>query len=211
MIQEGQTATNPKTGQKIVFKGGQWRLLQGAPGAAPAAPMSKLSPQEQTQLGDLRQSAQTFGEIADQAGKFVELNRGAATGPIYKIPFADAVGEFFNPNVAQMNALASRMAPQQRMPGSGTTSDRDLALFLKAIPSTERMGAANEAIATDMRGMADKRRQRAYFFDQFAQQNGTLRGAQEAFDRMWAQRQAAPKPKPVTKPQAGSWKVIGEE
>jgi hypothetical protein len=27
-VQEGQTATNPQTGQKIIFRGGQWQAVQ---------------------------------------------------------------------------------------------------------------------------------------------------------------------------------------
>lgn len=32
-FREGQTATNPKTGQKVMFRGGQWVNAGGAPGA----------------------------------------------------------------------------------------------------------------------------------------------------------------------------------
>lgn len=35
-VQEGATATNPQTGQKIQFKGGQWVPMQGGPQVAPA-------------------------------------------------------------------------------------------------------------------------------------------------------------------------------
>lgn len=194
MYQEGQTATNPKTGQRVVFRGGQWVNAGMAPGAA--RPPPRLTPQEQIQLKEARESANSFGEIANQADQFVRLNRKAGTGPVYRIPGAEFIGEALNPNVAQMNALTARMAPAQRQPGSGTTSDRDLSLFLKAIPNVDRPGEANAAIARDMRQMADRRAQRAQFFDRYAQERGTLLGAEEAFAQFIRQqgaRQSAPR------------------
>lgn len=185
MYREGQTATNPKTGQKVVFRNGQWvNAGMAAPGQRPM----RLSPQEQIQLKEARESANMFGEIAGQAQQFVDLNRKAGTGPIYKLPGAEFVGETLNPNVAQMNALTARMAPAQRVPGSGNTSDRDLAMFLKAVPNVDRPGPANAAIAKDMQGMASKRRERAIFLDNYARQNGTLVGAEEAYQASLNQR-----------------------
>jgi hypothetical protein len=173
-------------------------------------PAAKLPAQEEISLREARDSAQMMSEVTEQAERFSELNRKAATGPIYKIPFAEEVASVFKPELAQMNALTARMAPAQRVPGSGTTSDRDLALFLRAIPNTDRMGSANGEITRDMRAMADKRKERAYFFDRFAQQNGTLKGAQEAFDRQWNARSRTPA-RQSARTQGKGWKILGVE
>lgn len=180
IIVEGQTATNPATGQKIVYRGGKWFPLN-ADGSGGPAPVAKLSAQEQAQLADLRNSANQMREMAGQAQQFDTLNRQAGTGPIYKIPGVSEVASMFNPRVAQMDALTARMAPAQRVPGSGTTSDRDLALFMKSVPSVDRPGEANAAIARDMQSSAKRREAYATFMDQYAKQNGTLMGAEEAY------------------------------
>ena len=203
IIVEGQTATNPQTGEKIVYRGGKWYPASSAPTQG-----GKLIPQEEIALNEARQSANMFSEIATQAEQFGKLNEKVGTGPVYKIPGAKSIANIFNPDMARMEALSARMAPAQRVPGSGTTSDRDLALFLKAVPDVERMGAGNAGIIEDMKGMATKRQQRAYFLDRYAQQNGTLKGAEEAFAKQWAAKSAKPPTakKPVTSGQG--WKVI---
>jgi hypothetical protein len=180
IIVEGQTATNPATGERIVYRGGKWFPLN-ADGSGGPAPTARLAPQERAQLSELRNSANQMREMASQAQQFDTLNRKAGTGPIYKIPGVSEVASLFNPEVAQMDALTSRMAPQQRVPGSGTTSDRDLALFLKSVPSLDRPGEANAAIARDMQATAKRRESYATFMDQYAKKNGTLLGAEEAY------------------------------
>jgi hypothetical protein len=203
IIVEGQTATNPQTGEKIVYRGGKW-----FPAGASATQGGKLLPQEEIALKDARDSANMFTEVSTQAEQFGKLNEKVGTGPIYKIPGAKSIANIFNPDMARMEALSARMAPAQRVPGSGTTSDRDLALFLKAVPDVERMGSGNAGIIEDMKSMATKRQQRAYFLDRYAQQTGTLKGAEEAFAKEWAAKSAKPRATkgPVTS--GSGWKVI---
>ncbi len=200
MYREGQTATNPKTGQRVVFKAGQWVNAGGATGVA--RPPSRMTPQEQIQLKEAREGAQTAQEFSRQANAFVDLNRKAGTGMIYKVPLVSEIASTMKPEVAQMDALTARMAPAQRVPGSGTTSDRDLGLYLKAVPNIDRPGPANEAIAQDMTATARERADRAAFLDSFAQQNGTLMGAEQAYRAR--QRSSAgagrAKPMPLPKP-----------
>lgn len=181
MYKEGQTATNPKTGQRVVYKGGQWvNAGTAAPGVG-GGRAPRLTPQEQIQLKEAREAAQMSQDFSRQANNFVDLNRKAGTGMIYKVPFVSEIASSFKPEVAQMDALTARMAPAQRVPGSGTTSDRDLGLYLKAVPNIDRPGPANEAIAQDMTATARERASRATFLDSFAQQNGTLMGAEQAY------------------------------
>jgi len=155
------------------------------------APQSKLTPQEEKALSEARDSANMFADVTTQAQQFGKLNEKSPTGPIYALPFAKEIGSFFDPNIARMQALTARMAPAQRVPGSGTTSDRDLALFLQAIPSVDRMGSGNAGVIDDMNAITKKRQARAYFMDRYAQANGTLKGAEEAFARSWQAQQPA--------------------
>lgn len=206
MYQEGQTATNPKTGQKIVFKGGQWVNAGGPSQMA----QRRLTPQEEILLSEARQGASSASDMASQAQRFVELNKRAATGPIYAIPGVNALMSAFKPELAQMDALQARMAPAQRQPGSGTMSDRDLELFMRAIPSTSRMGTANQEIARDMQVMADKRKARSEFLDAYAKRAGTLKGAEAAFERYWEQRTKGGQ-RPPKSATGGGYKIISVE
>jgi len=52
------------------------------------------------------------------------------------------------------------MVPSQRVPGSGTTSDRDLALFKSAVPALLNTPEGNRLIIETMRGVAQDKRAR---------------------------------------------------
>jgi hypothetical protein len=180
MYKEGQTATH-KDGRKIIFQNGQWRLHQGD-GATPR-PARQLATREQMQLDEMRAAARTSDEAARTAEQFVGLNKEQGTGGLWSVPGIPMAVSAFDPEVAQMRALTARMAPQQRVPGSGTTSDRDLSLYLQAVPGMDRPGKANAAIAQQARADADRRGAYAQFLDEYASQHGTLVGAEKA----WAQ------------------------
>jgi hypothetical protein len=82
------------------------------------------------------------------------------------------------------------MAPQQRVPGSGETSNKDLSLFLQAVPGLDKPGPANSAIARQARADAARRQEYAVFLDRWASERGTLAGAEQA----WLQSQSRPRP-----------------
>lgn len=204
MFNEGQTATNPKTGQKIVFRGGQWVNAGTAPGSVSA---KRLTPQEQIQLKEAREAAGTSDEAARMAEQFVELNKQQGSGQLWAIPGTAAVAGAFDPEIAQMNSLTAKMAPAQRVPGSGTTSDRDLSLYLQAVPGMNRPGPANAAIARQAREDAQRRADRAAFMDRYAAERGTLQGADEAYRaRSSTQRPATARPQPKTS--GKGWRIV---
>lgn len=80
---EGQTATNPQTGEKIIFRGGQWQPLNGGParsgpissGAKPVDPLRNAADaRDQTRLDILianeeRRAADDARKAADEADK----------------------------------------------------------------------------------------------------------------------------------------------
>lgn len=77
---EGQTATNPKTGQRVIFKGGQWISA----GAATGSPVTgrKLSPQEQKRLNQIGDDANTASEIIRQYRDAAIASKRLKTGPM---------------------------------------------------------------------------------------------------------------------------------
>lgn len=141
----------------------------------------QLSAQERKELSEARTSASLVDTTLSDLQRFQRLQGQQKTGGGLAIPFAREVAGAFDPQVAEMNEITARLAPAQREPGSGTTSDRDLALFLQAVPGAQRPGQANNAIID--RGLQEgaRRQLRSEFLDRFAQQNGTLAGSGEAW------------------------------
>lgn len=186
---EGQTATNPQTGQTIVFRGGQWVSAAPQGGASGVGMARKLSPQNQAYLSDQRTSAQAAADAERAAARFLELNQKQGTGQIFSVPGISEMYGAFNPNMSEMEALTNRMAPALRAPGSGAMSDKDLATFKKSIPNPNFPGPTNQKLAEGITRGA--RRQQGYvaFLERYAQQNGTIIGAQEAWDRQQRQPQ----------------------
>ena len=96
--------------------------------------------------------------------------------------FANKAAAFFgDPEAQYLDSITSTLAPAKRVPGSGTTSDRDLALFLKGTPGLDKDEATNRALIEDGRREAIRRQQRADFLEAYAREKGTLIGAEQAF------------------------------
>ena len=96
----------------------------------------------------------------------------------------------------QMAAIQSRLGPNQRVQGSGSSSDRDVALFLKGIPSTDNYGNVNQGIREDFQRKYGLALEKSNAMKSYLDANGNLNG----FDGAWAQRDQVEKP--ATKPKA---------
>lgn len=199
-FREGQTATNPKTGQQIVYRSGQW--VSAGPANGGAMPRPKLSTREQMFLDEARTAARGSDEAALTAEQFVDINRNQNTGGWRAIPGATDLAGALDPEISRMNSLTARMAPQQRVPGSGTTSDRDLSLYLQAVPSAAKPGNVNSDIARQARADAERRSRYVQFLDRYVSQNGSLLGAEQA----WRTEQAA-----AGKPRIASEAAMGTQ
>lgn len=104
---------------------------------------------------------------------FGALNREARTGEFYTniIPgFAEGAPE------QEMRAITSRLAPGQRIEGSGTTSDRDIQMFVQAVPSVDKKGSVNKSIRNNFASQYEKSKAKLnflqYYFDQYGHLNG---------------------------------------
>jgi len=140
-----------------------------------------LTPKEQGELAAAREAARNALGVLPDLERFSRLNADQDSGGLYAVPFVDQVLGAIDPEASQMNEITSRLAPAQRQEGSGTMSDRDLALFLRSVPSVQRPREANSALIE--RGRAEGRRRQAYadFLDRYAAEQGTLSGADELF------------------------------
>lgn len=143
-IQEGQTATNPKTGQKVVFHGGQWVSAGGASGP------SVGSVQEQKRfiaLQDAGDQARTMIRPLLTARQLINKTpTGFIEGPIQGVK--RMLGDDSVPTTAreQLNAIQNKMVMAFRVPGTGSISDSERDSFRKSLFDPSYQRSSNQAI-----------------------------------------------------------------
>jgi len=179
IIVEGQTATNPQTGERIIYRGGKWFPLGAGGGSGGFVPKDS-----QKAIDDARAASLQSGKIATAADDFLKINRTAKTGEIFGLPFVSDVVSNFSTPIAAMDAITNQIAPQMRPPGSGASSDKDTKSFRKSFPNVDYTGPANSQIAARLKANADRDARYADFLEQYAVKNGSLVGADNAFRTM---------------------------
>jgi hypothetical protein len=109
------------------------------------------------ELAPARQNLGLVKELRARLSASPEGAEGALTGVAarYGIKTKDAS------NVEAANAIIAQLVPQQRVPGAGTTSDRDLELFRQAVPALMNTRKGNEIILNTMEATAQDRIARA--------------------------------------------------
>lgn len=152
-------------------------------GYVPENDLRRLSPEDARAVREARERATGLNASLPDWRRFESLNREEATGSLGQI-----VGNAINaPNIAgreredEMRAIVNRWTPRQREPGSGTTSDRDIAIFTGSLPSTGRVGPSNSNIIRGIERDARLASEYADFLDWYWPRTGTLSGAQAAW------------------------------
>jgi hypothetical protein len=109
------------------------------------------------ELAPARQNLGLVKELRARLSSAPEGAEGALTGIAarYGIKTKDSS------NVEAANAIIAQLVPQQRVPGAGTTSDRDLELFRQAVPALMNTRKGNEIILNTMEAAAQDRIARA--------------------------------------------------
>jgi hypothetical protein len=170
-----------------------------------------LNSQEREEVSRSRVEAELVDTTLSDLMRFDRLQNQQGTGGLMGLPFAPAVFGAIDPQVSEMNEVTARLAPAQRVAGSGTTSDADLRLFLQAVPGVNRPASANRAIID--RGLQEgaRRQLRAEFLEDYAAQNGTLTGSAEAWRRNYRPppvRENTPVPRGNIEPTAAQRQAI---
>lgn len=187
--------------------GGSVAPSQTAAPAAPATPAwaANLSRQDQAKiqkdmyeegrkrLADLQLSVANGGSTMDDLSEFGRLNRQNSTGSLWQQMTPDKSLFRSGPSM-EMAAIQSRLAPAQREAGSGASSDRDVSMFLRGLPSLENDGNTNKAIREDYERKYQKAIEKSTAMERYLQQNGNLMD----FDSQWAKQQQS---RTATQPQ----------
>jgi hypothetical protein len=195
---EGQTATNPQTGQTIVFRGGQW--VSTSPQSGMGGPPRKLSATDADFLRDQRDSANKAAAAVRATDAFMSVNKKTNTGEAWGWPIiGDALRTFSAPH-QEMEGFTEGMIPGMKVPGSGTFTDADARSARKAVPNVANLGPANTGRAKFLRQNAQEYSDYVNFMEDWAQQRGNLLGAQKAWEATKARRQPAPRPAQTQRP-----------
>lgn len=166
-------------------------------------PVQKVGSQDAAAISDMRGAATRSQNFATMADQFMALNRQTGTGPARSFGLGELLPGKTSANLQAMEAIASRAAPSMRVPGSGATSDKDMALYMASFPKITNWGGSNAEVTKGLKQEASKTAARAAWAEKWAQTTGSLNGADTAFENWWTSRQspkasksAAPLPGP---------------
>lgn len=141
-------------GNQVTVNNQQEREFDKKTGGAIAERIGKMVEDGDQAASDL----QTLGDLR-QLGQRIQTGGGAAVqGWLAErgIKIGDNVGA-----VEAYGALIDRLTPQQRVPGSGATSDFDARMFKASLPRLINTPGGNELIIGTMERLADNRIRRA--------------------------------------------------
>lgn len=169
-------------------------VSEPAPQSSPAW-ASNLSRQDQAKiqkdmyeegrkrLAALQSNISDSGSTMDDLNEFGRLNRENSTGSLWQQMTPDKPLFRSGPSM-EMAAIQSRLAPAQRQTGSGASSDRDVAMFLRGLPSLENEGPTNKGIREDY----ERKYNIAIEKSNAMQKHLDMYGNLTDFDGQWAQR-----------------------
>jgi hypothetical protein len=138
-------------------------------------------------LADLQAQIADGGSTMSALEDFGALNRKSSTGSLWQ-QFTPDIQAFRSPESMQMAAIQNRLAPKQRETGSGSSTDTDVRMFLRGLPSTDNEGPTNQGIRKDFQSQYDRAVAKANAMKAHLDQYGNLMD----FDSQWAQRNAPP-------------------
>jgi hypothetical protein len=112
--------------------------------------------------------------------KFIDLNTQNRTGALYEGSFSSLMPDSFRGDAEKvMQSITSEIAPNKRVEGSGTTSDKDISLYLESLPSISKGGEANRQIRDLYQKQYDRAKAKVDFLQSYYDQYGHLNGAEK--------------------------------
>ena len=167
---------------------------QGLPPARADIARQRAAEQAQKYLQDNAAVVNQGAEVLNQLEQFGELNRKSRTGALYEGSLASFMPESLRgADEKVMQSITSDLAPKKRIAGSGTTSDKDIAMYLKSLPSIENTGDVNQQIRESYRKQYEKANAKLQFMQNYFDQYGHLNGA----DAIWQQQNKVVNQNPV--------------
>lgn len=152
--------------------------IPGGPGdpSRPGAPGQTLRGADARQLTRIQTTAESARGLRGLVDEFAANLENQDTFPGSGVQVWDA-------EVRNMSALAARMTGLMRPVGSGATSDFEQRIYARGAPSVDNTLEANRLIIEGIRKLGDIADARQMFYEEFAAQNGSLLGAEQAFQQ----------------------------
>jgi hypothetical protein len=155
---------------------------QGLPPKKADEARLRASEQARKKIDENARVVQEGGKILQDMETFGALNRESKTGEFYT---GIQPGFLQGSDEQKMEAITSRLAPGQRIEGSGTTSDKDIAMFVKAVPSINKKGDVNQSIRENFAKQYNRSKAKLQYLQDYYDQYGHLNGA----DTLWEKEQ----------------------
>ena len=138
----------------------------------------------QHRLDNMRQIIGEGQDVMNDLNAFSEYNKSSRTGANYEGGWTSNLmpESWRGQDEKNMIAITSRLAPKQRIAGSGTTSDKDMALYIASLPSIKEPGQVNKSIRLNYQNQLDNNTAKYTFFQNWLDKYGHLNGA----DAYWS-------------------------
>lgn len=165
----------------------------GVPSVAPT-PWAGLSTKAQLAAQKIEETnadkAITTGEagvqqaqdLERQLDRFMELNKGAPTGPMQKLPLIKQITGF-EPDNIEMDKISSKLGPLMRQPGMGRMTNLDLQTFLNSTVGRDKPYRVNQDITTGTKVALHNQLDFQEFQENYKAVHGHLVGAQAAWNQ----------------------------
>lgn len=151
-------------------------------------------------MDNVREAAGRSQALTMLGEEFLSANGVSPTGELSRFNPMN----IWDPNRRSMTAAASQMRAYMRPPGSGATSDYEQRIYAMGVPSVDNTGPQNQAIMRYHQTAAQIAQARRFFYEDYAQQNGSLNGAEQAFQQSPSfQNITRSAPLPSANPQQG--------
>src|SRR5690606_5064462 len=143
-------------------------------------------------ISDLGEGLRKMRELVPDLDRVEKALEVASTGPTANVrktlgALANEFGLKVGPETSELEiieSIQSRLAPAMRAVGSGSSSDRDVAMFLSSLPNMMRTPAGNRMVIQHLRRIAQRKQQEEQFMRSYYRKNGnSLDGVYEAMDR----------------------------
>jgi hypothetical protein len=181
-----QMATLPKPAEGQVIwesRNGELRFGPAPPPTAEDKGKSKLQEKMGEHFAEQWKEGVTAGDDLQTITQMRALVNRVGTGPV---AVAKQIAGRFGikteglDDIQALNATINRVVPQQRVPGSGTTSDFDARMFQAAVPQMMNTPGGNALIMDTMEGLARNKLARAEIVGKVVSEQLTIgQGTQE--------------------------------
>jgi hypothetical protein len=179
------------TGERVIPASPQESVQSQIPYSLPrdiADPLAVFKDKEKAQIKLLDQSEQKITkmeeglgqerQVAERLQRFLQLQDIQDTGKAqYRVPI---IG-YIDPELQEMEAIQSEIAPKMRQVGSGSSSDRDVEMFKRATVSPTNKPQTNRNVANARIAAARNNEDMAQFMREFQSAYGHTKGAEKSW------------------------------